>query len=467
MNYDNFENLAKEIWDNPELKFEETKSSNLQMDFMESQGFTIEKNLADMPTAFSATWGSNGPKIAFLGEFDALSGLSQKPDVNEKEALNKGCPGHGCGHHLLGVASMEAAIRLKEYIEENNLEATIMYFGCPGEEGGSGKAFMVKYGVFDNVDVALTWHPFNHNNVITGSMLSNIQCYVTFNGISSHAASSPQLGRSALDALEITNIGIQFLREHMEDTDRIHYSIIDSGSKSPNVVQADAKGLYLIRSKNNKSVLSLFNRFKDIVKGSALISGVDYNIEFDKACSNVIPNETLEKVLYDSFVEAGPCKYTNSELEYADKFKKSYPEINFENQSVLIMTDHPEEEIDYMKKRPLDQKILEYKYKNNIMMGSSDVGDVSNVVPTAQISVACFAFGTIGHSWQEVAQGKSSIAMKGMHKAAEVLSMAAIKLIKNPQLIEKAKDELKNKRNGEFVSPIPDGKKAHILSDIK
>lgn len=297
MNYDDFENLAKEIWNNPELKFEEIKSSNLQMDFMERQGFTIEKNLADMPTAFSATWGSTGPKIAFLGEFDALSGLSQKPDINEKEVLIKGCPGHGCGHHLLGVASMEAAIRLKEYIEENDLEATIIYFGCPGEEGGSGKAFMVKYGVFDNVDIALTWHPFNHNHVITGSMLSNIQCYVTFNGISSHAASSPQLGRSALDALEITNIGIQFLREHMEDTDRIHYSIIDSGSKSPNVVQADAKGLYLIRSKNNKSVLSLFNRFKDIVKGSALISGVDYNIEFDKACSNVIPNETLEKVL--------------------------------------------------------------------------------------------------------------------------------------------------------------------------
>lgn len=460
--YKELENLAKKIWDNPELKFNEKVSSKLQIDFMKSQGFMIRENLAEIPTAFSAIWGSSGPKIAFLGEFDALSGMSQKADLFHKESIITGAPGHGCGHHLLGVGSMEAAIKLKNYIIENDIEATVVYFGCPGEEGGSGKAFMVKQGVFNDIDIALTWHPFNHNHVITGSTLSNIQCYVSYKGISSHAASSPHLGRSALDALELTNIGVQFLREHMEDTDRIHYSIIDSGSKSPNVVQSYAKGLYLIRSRNNESVLSLFERFKDIVRGSALIAGVDYNIEFDKSCSNVIPNRTLEELLYTAFLEAGPCRYTEDEKKYANGFKQNFPNVNFKNQSVMQMTEDYQKELNYMKNNPLDEKILEYNFNNSIMMGSSDVGDVSNIVPTAQISVACFAFGTIGHSWEEVAQGKSSIAMKGMHKASEVLYLTAVKLLQNTDIIKQAKKELSERTHNKFISPVPDGKKPNI-----
>lgn len=357
---------------------------------------------------------------------------------------------------------MEAAIKLKNYIEENNIKARVSFFGCPGEEGGSGKAFMVKAGVFDDVDIALTWHPFNHNHVITGSLQANIQTYVTFKGVSSHAAASPQLGRSALDALELTNVGIQFLREHMEDTDRIHYSIIDGGSKSPNVVQAYAKGLYLVRSKDNESVIKLNKRFEDIVKGAALMSGVDYEIKFDKACSNIIPNAVLEDVLYKNFVKAGPCEYTEDEIAYANSFKENFPEENFKGQFILSAADDPLKEIDYMKTRALDEKILEHKHKGMVSMGSSDVGDVSNVVPTAQISVACYAMGTVGHSWEQVAQGKSSIAMKGMHKAGEVLYLSAVDLLENPELIEKAKEEFLNRTKGKFISPIPDGKKPNI-----
>ncbi len=429
---------------------------------MKNKGFKIEENLADIPTAFSATYGNSGPKIAFLGEFDALSGLNQKADSLKKEALKEGDPGHGCGHHLLGVGAIEAALLLRDYIVKNNIEATVVYFGCPGEEGGSGKAFMAKYGVFDNIDIALTWHPFNHNHVITGSMLSNVQCYVNFKGISSHAASSPHLGRSALDALEITNIGVQFLREHMEDTDRIHYSIINSGSKSPNVVQDSAEGLYLIRSKNNESVLELYKRFEDIVKGASLMSGTEYEIEFDKACSNMISNRVLERVLYESFKEVGAVEYTDEEKIYANNYKSSYPIENFKNQIVLPMVQDQVEELNYMKEHSLHENICNYIINDKIMMGSSDVGDVSNIVPTAQISVACFAFGTIGHSWEEVAQGKSSIAMKGMHKAGEVLYTAARQLLNNPVLISEAKEELIRTRNGEFISPIPDGKTPKI-----
>lgn len=456
------EKLSKEIWELAELKFNEVESAKLQMEFMRNNGFEVVDNLAYMPTAFSAIYGKTGPKIAFLGEFDALSGLSQKADSLKKEELTCGGSGHGCGHHLLGVGAMEAALKLKDYIIENEIDATVIYYGCPGEEGGSGKAFMAKYGVFDDVDVAFSWHPFNHNHVITGSMLSNIQSYVRFKGVSAHAASSPHLGRSALDALELTNIGIQFLREHMEDTDRIHYSILNGGSKSPNVVQAEAEGLYLVRSKNNKSVIELYKRFEDIVKGAALMSGVDYEIEFDKACSNMISNKVLEKLLYEAFLEVGPVKYTEEEKAYAFKFKETYPEINFANQVVLPMVLDPNEEMEYMKDHSLHEKISKYLSTDKIMMGSSDVGDVSNVVPTAQIAVACFAFGTIGHSWEEVAQGKSSIAMKGMHKAGEVLYTAAKKLLKDPDLILKAKEELEKSRGSEFISPIPDNKKPNI-----
>lgn len=463
VNYEELEQIAKNIWDHPELKFQEQYSSNILIEYLKAQGFEVKDNLADIPTAFSASFGSGGPHIGFLGEFDALSDLSQVPDKTCKEALEEGGSGHGCGHHLLGVGSMEAAIRLKNYIEENNIKARVSFFGCPGEEGGSGKAFMVKAGVFDDVDIALTWHPFNHNHVMTGSLLANIQTYVSFKGVSSHAAGSPQLGRSALDALELTNVGIQFLREHMDDTDRIHYSIIDGGSKSPNVVQAYAQGLYLVRSKDNESVIKLNKRLEDIVKGAALMSGVDYEINFDKACSNIIPNAVLEDVLYNNFVKAGPCEYTEEEIAYAESFKKNFPEENFKGQFILSATDDPQKEIDYMKTRPLNEKILEHKHKDIVSMGSSDVGDVSNVVPTAQISVACYAMGTNGHSWEQVAQGKSSVAMKGMHKAGEVLYLSAVDLLENPELIEKAKEEFLSRTKGKFVSPIPDGKKPNIV----
>ncbi|WP_138159719.1 amidohydrolase [Peptoniphilus catoniae] len=453
--------LAEDIWDYAELKFEEEKSSKAQMAFLKDYGFAIEDNLAGIPTAFKAEYeyGSEGPCLAILGEFDALSGLSQVEDLTERKEKAKGACGHGCGHHLLGSGSIGAAINIRNYIEENKIKAKVIYFGCPAEEGGSAKAFMARAGAFNEADLAISWHPFNGTGVLTGSMQANKQVYVRFYGQGAHAASNPQLGRSALDALELVNVGVNFLREHIEDTDRIHYAITDSGGSSPNVVQPYAEGLYLMRSLDVKGVEKLYERFKKIVEGAGLMTETRPEIVFDKACSNIVPNRTIEEILYQALLEEGPVKYTDEDLDYAKKFRDILPEENL-NAEMSLKFGNPmdkQKELNYLREHLLYDKILDYYHKETAIMGSSDVGDVSNVIPTSQIIVACFAIGTAVHSWQEVAQGKSSYAIKGMLKAVDVLTNAGKKILDNPELIKKAKEELINRRGKEFISPIPEG----------
>lgn len=450
--------LAKDIWEFAEIKWKEYKSVEAQKEFLKKHGFKINENLADLPTAFSAEFGDEGGvNIGILGEFDALSGLSQVEDLAEKKEKVKGECGHGCGHHLLGTASIGAVLKIKDYIKENNIKAKVIYFGCPAEEGGSGKAFMAKAGCFDALDIAITWHPFTGNAIFTGSLQANKQVYVRFKGKGAHAAAAPHLGRSALDGLEIVNIGVQFLREHIQDFERIHYSIIDPGSSSPNVVQPYAEGIYLIRSKDTEHVNRLYERFEKIVEGASLITETEPEIIFDKACSNVIPNPVIEEELYKAFLEEGPVEFTEEEINYARKFRETYPQENIESENIIGFAEDKNAELNYLKENILYDKILDYKHSNEIVMGSSDVGDCSNVVPTAQVITACFAIGTTAHSWQEVAQGKSSIAMKGMLKAADVMARAAISFIENPELVKKAKEEFIKVRGEKFISPIPDG----------
>lgn len=456
---EDLKNLAFTIWDYSELKFHELKSSQAQIEVLQKYGFAVTKNVAGIETAFTASFGNDsGPQIGYLGEFDALSGLSQVADCPERMEREKGGCGHGCGHHLLGTASIGAAIQLKAYMEANNVDGRVIYFGCPGEEGGSGKAFMAKYGVFDGLDLALTWHPFNENAIFVGSMLANKQVYVRFKGVGSHAAATPHLGRSALDALEILHIGINFLREHMRSIERIHYAITDGGGVSPNVVQPYAEGIYLIRSDTTENVSRLYERFEKIVQGAALMTETQAEIVFDKACSNVVPNTVLERVLYESFKKLGCAEYTAEEKAYAKQFRDQYPDDNIYSEQILSLVADPQAEIRYLKDHLLYERIAPYAPSNAVGMGSSDVGDVSNVVPTSQIITACFAIGTVGHSWQEVAQGKSSIALKGMFKAADVLADAGKTLLNNPALIAEAKQELAQRQQHKgFVSPIPDG----------
>lgn len=450
--------LSKNIWEFAEIKWKEYKSVEAQKEILKKYGFKIKENLADIPTAFSAEYGhKNGITIGFLGEFDALSGLSQVEDLHQKKEKVKGQCGHGCGHHLLGTGSIGAALKIKDYIEENNAKARVIYFGCPAEEGGSGKAFMAKAGCFDDLDIAITWHPFNGNAIFTGSLQANKQVYVKFKGNGAHAAGAPHLGRSALDALELVNIGVQFLREHIQDFERIHYSITDPGSASPNVVQPYAEGIYLIRSKDTEHVESLYKRFEKIVEGAGLMTETTPEIIFDKACSNVMPNSVIEKELYKAFLEEGPIEFTDEEIEYAKKFRENYPCENIESEITIGFSEDKNTELNYLRQNILYDKILDYKHSTNINMGSSDVGDCSNVVPTAQIVTACYAIGTAGHSWQEVAQGKSSFTMKGMLKASNVMARAAKSFIDNPELVKKAHEEFIKVRGEKFISPIPDG----------
>lgn len=432
--------LSKEIWDIAELKYEETKSANRMTEFLREKGFEVKEGLANIPTAFQASYGSGSPVIGVLGEFDALSGLSQQADVAVPCPRPETDNGHGCGHHLLGVASIGAALKAKDYIEQTG-QGTVIYYGCPAEEGGSAKAFMANAGVFDQLDSAITWHPFNVSGVFSTSSLANKQVYVRFKGVGSHAAMSPHLGRSALDALELVNVGVNFLREHIEDDDRIHYAITETGGVSPNVVQNNAEGIYLIRSPKSDRLNNLYKRFEKIVEGAALMTETDYEIVFDKSCSEYIPNRVLEKVLSKNLESYEPLSYSEEEIAYAKKFRDTYTEDDIKSDASTFLVSDKKEWLKKLNENVLADFNIPYQPVNSPLPGSTDVGDVSKVTPTAQLMVGCYPIGTPSHSWQLVAQGKSSIAQRGMERAGEVMGETIIDLLKNPETIKEAKAE--------------------------
>lgn len=450
-----FTDLSDKIWDNPELSFLEYKSSDLLCEALEKEGFKVTRGIAGIPTAFVGSYGSGQPVIAFLGEFDALAGLSQKSESATKESIIDGADGHGCGHNLLGVGSLAAAVAVKKYMEENNISGTVRYYGCPGEEGGSGKAFMAREKVFDDVDIALTWHPMAYNSIFATSSLANYQVYYKFHGTSAHAAASPHLGRSALDAVELMNVGVNYLREHIIPEARVHYAVTNTGGISPNVVQPEAEVLYLMRAPKTSQVQEIYERINDIARGAALMTGTKCEIVFGKACSNLVPNRTLEEVLYKNFTEIGVPDYSKEELEFAAKMKStlSDSEINSDlNLAFALMGKEHKEIIDSLKDKDLYDVILPYKYWSMTMPGSTDVGDVSWNVPTAQVITACAALGTAPHSWQMTSQGKSSLAHKGMLLAGKVLATTAIDALLNPEIIKNAKADLIKVLDGETYS---------------
>lgn len=454
-----FTDLSDGIWDSPETSFVEYKSSELLCKALEDEGFAITKNLADIPTAFMGSYGNGQPIIALLGEFDALSGLSQKSGIDNKEPIIPDGNGHGCGHNLLGVGSLAAAVAVKKYMEENNIPGTIRYYGCPGEEGGSGKAFMAREKVFDDVDIALTWHPMSVNSIFSTSSLANYMVCYKFHGKSSHAAASPHLGRSALDAVELMNVGVNYLREHIIPEARVHYAVLNTGGISPNVVQSEAEVKYLMRAPKLSQVQEIYERICDIAKGAALMTGTKCEIVFDKACSNLIPNNTLEEILYKNFVEIGVPNYDQEDLDFAEKMGATLSDSDKAydlNMALSFMGKEHKEILSSLKNKDLCDIILPYKYWSTILPGSTDVGDVSWNVPTAQIITACNAFGTQAHSWQMVSQGKSGLAHKGMLLAGKVLASTAIDVLLNSEIIKKAKEELLENLDGKtYFSPIP------------
>ncbi len=442
--------VSDAVWDHPETDYTEEQSSAILKQALEQEGFTICSGLDGIPTAFSGTYGNGAPVIGILGEFDALPGLSQKAGVTRQEPLVKGGNGHGCGHNLLGAGSLSAAIAVKEYLKENQCSGTVIYFGCPAEEGGSAKAFLAKDGVFGQVDAALSWHPNQFNGVWAFSSLANVRVHYAFKGISAHAAASPHLGRSALDALELMNMGVQFLREHIIPEARVHYAITNTGGDAPNVVQAEAEAVYLIRAPKNRQVKEIYERVNQIAKGAAMMTGTEVSIHLEKGCSNILVNNTLEEVIYQNLKSIELPHYTQEEISFAravqdtienrvslaDRLERSYGakgrQLGAEYDKVGI-----------------NRFILPYQPSEKALSGSSDVGDVSWVCPTSQLIAATCAGGTVEHSWQMVAQGKSSIAHKGMLYAGKVLAGTAIDLLENPDLVRSAKSEFQRRLDSE------------------
>lgn len=450
--------LSDRIWEFAETRFEEYQSAEALANFLEAEGFTVERGVGGIETAFIASYGSGKPVVALLGEFDALSGLSQKEGIANYEPLQEGGNGHGCGHNLLGTAPLAAALAVKNMMAENNLEGTIRYYGCPGEEGGSGKTFMVREGLFDDVDSALTWHPSSYSGVFSYSSLANYQVYFQFKGTASHAANSPHLGRSALDAVELMNVGVNYLREHIIDEARIHYAITNTGGFSPNVVQSDAEVLYLIRAPQLHEVKEIYERVVNIAKGAALMTETSVFIKFDKACSNYIPNHTLGQVMQEKLDSYGLPSYTDEEMDYAKAMSEKITandKLSVCNEISKISGEKPSRILAKLGDKPFFDEVASYKPLGHTLMGSTDVGDVSWVVPTAQFWGTCFVAGTPLHSWQLVSQGKTALAHKGMLQAAKVLADSALVLFANPELVEKAKQELKEERGGNYESPIP------------
>lgn len=457
---DFYKNIADKIWENPELSLKEHKAAALYCDVLRELGFQVTEKLCGIDTAFCGSYGSGRPVIGILGEFDALSGLSQKAGAFCESPLIPGGSGHGCGHNLLGVGSLAAAVAVKRYLEETGHPGTVIFYGCPGEEGGSGKAYMAREGLWRGLDAALSWHPSDVNQVRTGTNNSCIQVLYKFSGVAAHAAGDPYNGRSALDAVELMNIGVQFLREHMTDDCRIHYAITDTGGISPNVVQAKAAVLYMVRANRVADSVKLQKRVDDIAKGAALMTGTSFERVFIDGTSELLPNYTIEKALYDNFQQIGVPEYDSEDVALAAEMKATYPKSDlapgigakFDEEiakQVKALTDN--------MSKPINDFIMPLYSGTGFMAGSTDVGDVSWQTPTSQIDAVTWPADVPNHSWQVVACGKSAFAHKGMLLAGKVLAATAIDLLEDSALLAKARAEFEEKSASGYVCPIEDG----------
>ncbi len=450
--------LSDQIWDFAESRFQEFKSVALQIEYFKKNGFRITENVGGAATAFIAEYGSGKPVIGFLGEYDALSGLSQKADCDEHCPITPGGDGHGCGHNLLGGGNISAVMALTDYMAEKGIPGTVRYYGCPAEENAGGKAFMVRDGAFQDCDLALTWHPGAMNFVNDNGSLANFRVFFTFHGKSAHAAGSPHLGRSALDAVELMNVGVNYMREHMIDQARIHYAVTNSGGTAPNVVQAEAQVLYAIRAPKVTQVKELYERVCKIAQGAALMTETTVEIRQVAAYSDYIGNQVIQDRLRSHMQESLPLQYTEEEMAYAAKFRKVITELdeyNLKNRA--------------KKYAKLTSENLENAPIWNILLpdlpggGSTDVGDVSWVCPTGWFHAATLAAGTPSHAWQVVAQGKSSIAHKGMFFAAGVLAKAGYDFLTDPALLEAAKKAWIEQLDGEtYPNALPADAKPEI-----
>lgn len=455
---DTFIAISNYVWDHPEIRYEEAQSSLHLMEALSQEGFTLTKNIANIPTAFMAQWGEGKPVIAFLGEYDALPNLSQAAQSTTHTPLETGGHGHGCGHNLLGTGALAAAVSLKDYLQQTGTKGTVRFYGCPAEEGGSGKTYMTRAGAFDDVDTALTWHPGPVNATWSLGTLANVQAAFKFTGRSAHAATSPHLGRSALDAVELMNVGTNYLREHIIPQARVHYAVTNTGGISPNVVQADAEVLYLIRTPQTEQLMAIYERIQNIAKGAAMMTGTEVEVVFDKACSNYVPLDSLSKLIADTMQDVGAATYTDEEQAFAKALQQTYTKEEMAAASMGVPA------LAAALTKPISDVVIPYFTSSIPLFGSTDVGDVSWKTPTGQCVMATCAVGTTFHTWQFVTQGKTSYAHKGMLQVAKVLAEVGRKLIEEPAHLPQIKAEHTQKVGDGYVCPIPADVKPPVLS---
>lgn len=442
---DDFCAIADDIWDHPETRFQEFWSAARLADALEAEGFQLSRHAGGIPNAFIASFGEDKPVIALLGEFDALAGLSQQAHSAEPTSATPGENGHGCGHNLLGTAAFAAAVAAKQWLQQHGGSGTLRFYGCPGEEGGSGKTFMVREGLFDDIDAALTWHPEAWAGMFSTSTLANIQAAWRFTGTAAHAANSPHLGRSALDAVTLMTTGSNFLNEHIIEKARVHYAITDSGGVSPNVVQAQAEVLYLIRAPEMADVQQIFARIEKIAQGAALMTETSVSCRFEKACSSYLPNRTLEAAMYQAVCHYGTPQWSDQERAFAADIRATLGVNDIQNSLKNIAGTSGEEGKAFARRHHdtvLIDEVAPWAATENVLAGSTDVGDVSWKAPVAQCFSPCFAIGTPLHSWQLVSQGRTSIAHKGMLLAGKILGATAIRLFSDRSLLEASQQEL-------------------------
>jgi aminobenzoyl-glutamate utilization protein B len=449
---DVFIDLSDRIWGMPELNFKETRSAAEHVAMLEAEGFRVTTGIAGIPTAIMGEAGEGGPVIAILGEFDALPELSQEAGVAEHRPLPGDGAGHACGHNLLGAGAMLAATAVKDWLAAQGIKGRVRYYGCPAEEGGAAKTFMVRDGAFADVDAAISWHPAPFSGVNEANSLAILLMDFAFVGRASHAAASPHLGRSALDAVELMNVGVNYMREHMPSDARIHYAHLESGGIAPNVVQAKAKIRYLVRAAELPELWALVERVKKIAQGAALMTETQVEHSVVSAMSNLLGNTPLEQAMYRNFERLGPPEFDAADREFAAKIQATVTRediVSAHRRFGIPVTDAPLCDLIV----PLDARFAAAK-----MVGSTDVGDVSWAVPTVQARGATYAIGTPGHSWQLTAQGKNPAAHKGMVHVAKVMAATAADVLADPALLAQAKAEHREKlARTPYVCPLPEG----------
>jgi aminobenzoyl-glutamate utilization protein B len=451
--------IADEIWRNPELAWKEFKASRLQADLLEKEGFTIRWDVGGIKTAFIAEWGQAKPILGFIGEYDALPGLSQKLQPIQ-EPIKDGAPGHGCGHNLLGTGAVASTMAVKQWLQANGRPGTVRYYGCPAEEEGGGKVYMAQGGAFSDLDAAFNFHPSKVNMPSKGVAVGIQAIYYRFKGRTAHAGGAPHEGRSALDAVELMNIGVNYLREHVKTDVRMHY-IITEGGKAPNIVPEMAEVYYYLRAAKPDTLASVIERVNKVAAGAAMMTETSFEVRHEIGYFPLLSNHYLADLQYQVMQSLGPIQYTQAEIDFAQRVNDGFPGKNADHIDYLIEFYKPSREIAATLEQYHDSPLVGCNFpaidEKVITTGSTDVGDLSQIVPVSMLGTVCFPTGCPGHSWGNVAAAGMSIGHKGMMHAAKIMALAAVELFSNPNHLVEIRQEFERAtKNIKYIPAIPE-----------